>query len=108
MKHLVKKIIYRHALSTGDWYDLAMVPGSGTLSVQTSTDDNGQVSQYSLEAVIPRRQWAGDSSLDVGLTFIVSLEDGLQARIGTRERPARISLTDSDNIRAEVSWNDIP
>lgn len=108
MKHLVKKIIYRHASSTGDWYDFGMVAGSGTLTAETSSDQNGAVVKYSLEAVIPRRQWTGDCSIDVGLTLIVSLEDGLQARIGTRERPARLSLTDSDNIRLQVSWEDIP
>lgn len=101
MRHLLTKIIYRHATSTGTWYDFALLPGTGSLTAETSDSDNGPVVHYELEAVIRRLKRTGSASID---TF----DDGRQARLGTRERPVRVKTRDSDNITLTASWEDIP
>ena len=108
MRHLLTKIIYRQAESTGDWYDFGMLPGTGSLSAETEDSDNGPVIHYELEAVISRLRRTGDASIDTGLTVIASFEGGFQARLGTAERPVRVSVRDSDNITLTASWDDIP
>lgn len=108
MRHLLEKIIYRQAASTGDWYDFGMLPGTGSLSVTTKDSDNGLVIRYELEAVISRLRRTGDASIDTGLTIVASLGDGLQARLGTSERPVRVSVRDSDNLTLTASWDSIP
>lgn len=108
MRHLLTKIIYRHATSTGTWYDFALLPGTGSLTAETSDSDNGPVVHYELEAFIRRLQRTGSASIDTGLTIIATFDDGLQARLGTRERPVRVETRDSDNITLTASWEDIP
>lgn len=108
MRHLITKIIYRQATSTGTYYNMGMLPGTGSLSTELSDSDNGPSVHYELEAVIRRMQRTGDTALDTGLTLIATFEGDYQVRLGTRERPVRVSLRDSDNITLTASWDDIP
>ena len=107
MKHIVKNVIYRSVFSSGSWYNLGMIPASGTLSVRTEDTDNGRLRTYEL-SVTARRDVSrtGDAALEGDLKLIVTLEDGLQARLGTDERPVRLKQELSETLRVSCTWQE--
>lgn len=109
MKHIVKKIIYRSVFSNGTWYNLGMVPASGTLRITTNDSDQGRIRTYELDATAVRNlDRSGDASLEGDLSLIVTYDNGLQARLGTAERPARLKLDYLDVLKVTCSWQEIP
>lgn len=107
MKHIVKNVIYRSVFSSGSWYNLGMIPASGTLDVRTEDSDNGRLRTWEL-SVTARRDVSryGDAALEGDILLIVTLEDGLQARLGTSERPVRLKQELGDTLRVSCSWQE--
>lgn len=109
MKHIIKKIIYRSVFSDGVWYNLGMVPASGTLRITTQDSDNGRIRTYELDATAVRNlDRSGDAALEGDLALIVTYDNDLQARIGTAERPARLKIEFQDVLKISCSWQEIP
>lgn len=109
MKHIVKKIIYRSVFSDGTWYNLGMVPASGTLRITMQDSDHGRIRTYELDATAVRNlDRSGDASLEEDLSLIVTYDNGLQARLGTAERPVRLKLEYQDVLKVSSSWQEIP
>ncbi len=108
MKHLVTKILYRSVFSSGSFYNLGMIPASGSLRIRTEDSDNGRLTTYELEAVAVRTiRRIGDAALEGDLCLIVTYDSGLQARIGTAERPARLKLDIQDTLRISCTWQNV-
>lgn len=109
MKHIVKKILYRSVFSDSVWYNLGMVPASGTLRITTQDSDNGSIRTYELDATAVRNlDRSGDAALEGDLALIIIYDNSLQARIGTIERPARLKLEYQDTLKVSCSWHEIP
>lgn len=107
MKHLVTNIIYRSVFSDGTFYNLGMVPASGSLRIRTEDTDNGRLRTYELEATATRNiRRAGDAALEGDLCLIITYDNGLQARIGTAERPARLKLDFQDVLKVSCNWQE--
>ncbi|MCR5352379.1 MAG: hypothetical protein K6E35_07825 [Bacteroidales bacterium] len=108
MKRIVKKIIYRSIFSAGSYYDLLMVPGSGSLRIRSEDTDNGRLLTYELDATISRRiSREGSASLEGDLQIIVTYDNNTEARLGTTERPARLLVDDQDTMRVSCRWQDV-
>lgn len=107
MKHIVKKILYRSVFSTGSFYNIGMVPGSGTLRITTRDTDQGRLRTYELEATVDRTlDRSGDAALEGDLRLIVSYDVDAQARMGTDERPARLELDFQDSLKVSCTWQE--
>lgn len=108
MKHLITKILYRSVFSGGSFYNLGMVPASGTLRIRTEDSDNGRLVTYELEATAVRNiRRIGDAALEGDLCLIVTYDGGLQAHIGTTERPARMKLDAQDTLKVSCTWQTV-
>lgn len=108
MKHIVTGIIYRNAFGTGTWYDSAMIPGTATIDISQSWNDNGSIIKYNLSAVLSSLRRIGESSLEQPLCLIVSLEDGSKIRIGTPSLPCWVETTQADTLQMSCSWSYAP
>ena len=109
MKHIVKKIIYRSVFSDGPWYNLGMVPASGTLRITMQDSDQGRIRTYELDATAVRNlDRSGDAALEGDISLIVTYDNGLQAHLGTAERPARLKLEYQDVLKISCNWQEIP
>lgn len=107
MKYLVTKILYRSVFSAGTFYNLGMIPASGTLRILTEDTDHGRIRTYELEATITRSvRRTGDAALEGDLCLIVTYDNGLQARMGTVERPARLKLEIQDVLKINCRWQE--
>lgn len=107
MKHLVTKILYRSVFSAGTFYNLGMIPASGTLRILTEDTDDGRLRTYELEATATRNvHRSGDSALEGDICLIVTYDNGLQARIGSVERPARLKLEIQDVLKISCHWQE--
>ncbi|MBQ9660714.1 MAG: hypothetical protein IJV37_05560 [Bacteroidales bacterium] len=108
MKHIITKILYRSVFSDGSFYNLGMIPASGTLRIRTEDSDNGRLITYELEATAVRTiRRVGDAALEGDLFLIVTYDNGLQARIGTAERPARLKLDVQDTLKVSCTWQTV-
>jgi len=108
MKHIIKKILYRSVFSDGSFYNLGMIPASGTLTVRTEDSDQGRLRTYELEATIARNLVReGAAALEGDLLLIVTYDNGLQARLGTEERPARLRTELQDTLRVSCTWQNV-
>lgn len=108
MKHLVTKILYRSVFSDGSFYNLGMIPASGSLRIRMEDTDQGRLINYELEATADRAiRRTGDAALEGDLLLIVFYDSGLQARIGTAERPARLKLEFQDALRISCTWQNV-
>ncbi len=109
MKHIVQKILYRSVFSDGSWYNMGMVPGTGTLRISNPDSDQNRIRTYELSATIVRNlDRSGDASLEGDLALIITYDNGLQARLGTAERPARLDLDYQDTLKLSCRWQEIP
>lgn len=108
MKRIVTGIIYRNAYGTGTWYDAAIVPGTATVDISQSSNDNGPLLTYSLSAALRKLRRIGESSLLQPLCLIVSLDDGSKIRMGSKAIPCRVETTLSDTLRMSCSWSCAP
>lgn len=107
MKHIVKKILYRSVFSSDSFYNLGMVPGSGTLRVRTEDTDNGRLRTYELEATATRTvRRTGDAALEGDVCLIVTYDNDLNVRIGTTERPVRLKQDLQDTLRVSCTWQE--
>lgn len=108
MKYLIKKILYRSVASSGSFYNLGMVPASGTLQIRIEDTDNGRLRTYELKATAVRNiRREGDAALEGDLQLIVTYDNGLEARLGTAERPARLQIDFQDVLRISCTWQDV-
>lgn len=108
MKHLVTKILYRSVFSSGSFYNLGMIPASGSLRIRMEDSDQGRLITYELEATADRSiRRTGDAALEGDLLLIVTYDSGLQARIGTSERPARLKLDLQDVLKVSCTWQNV-
>lgn len=104
MRHLVTKIAYRHARSTGSYYDMLMIPGTGKLDIIVEDTENGATVTAELSAAINDCVRLMDCSLDGDLTLIVSSDDGNNFRMGNNELPVRLRIERGDRLSISASW----
>lgn len=109
MKYLIKKILYRSVFSSGPFYNIGMVPASGTLVIRTEDSDNGRLMTYELAATVSRGiRRIGDAALEGDLHLIVTYDNGLEAHIGTAERPVRLKQELTDTLMITCTWKELP
>ena len=104
MKHLVTKIAYRHSMSTGTFYDMLMIPGTGNLNISFEDTENGAIVTAELSAAINDCIRILDYSLAGDLNLIVSTDDGKNFRMGTDELPVRLKVERGDRITVSATW----
>lgn len=106
MKHIIRKILYRSIDSTGGWYDIHHIPGSGSLVITDEDDDNGTLRTYDLRTAVRRMRRTDAASLTADLQLIITYDNGLEARLGTSERPVRLAQDLGDYLTVSCSWSE--
>lgn len=104
MRHQVTKIAYRHARSTGTFYDMLMIPGTGELNISFEDTDNGAIVTAELSAAINDCIRIMEFSLAGDLNLIVSTDDGKNFRMGNDELPVRLKVERGARINVSATW----
>lgn len=103
MKHIVHSVHYKGP-SDVDWTSMGMVPGHGTLSIETAHADTGIVQTYKLSASLLREERAGKLPAYRDMKLMVVLDSGDRIFLGTDELPVRLAVQESDTITVSCSW----
>lgn len=105
MRHNLGYLHYKLP-SDVDWTDMNMVPGSGTLDIDTSDSKDGPVRTYRLKASIIKNHPAGPAYLSGDLKILAVFDSGIRVQLGTDEMPVRLDVTGGETLEISCDWQD--
>jgi hypothetical protein len=85
---------------------MGMVPGTGTLDIDTADSGNGPVRTFRLSASLPNDHPAGPAYLSMDLRIRAVLDSGISVQLGTAEMPVRLDVSGSNPLKVSCSWRD--
>ena len=103
MRHNLIELHYKLP-SDVDWTDMDMVPGSGTLDIDTADSKNGPVRTFRLNASLERVHPSGPSWLAGDLRIMAVYDSGIRIQIGTSEMPVRLSIAGGNPLKISCDW----
>ncbi len=89
-----------------DWQDTGMVPGTGSLSIDTNFSKDGPVRTYKLDASMKRIRLEGPTYLLGDLRLMAVLDNGSRIQLGTVEMPVRPEVSGGNPLRVSCNWQD--
>lgn len=105
MRHNLIELHYKLP-SDVDWTDMDMIPGSGTLDIDTADSQDGPVRTYRLKATLFKSHPAGPSYLSGDLKILAVYDSGIRVQLGTNEMPVRLDVSGGETLDISCEWQD--
>ena len=98
--------LYYKGVSGGSWTSMGMVPGTGTLHIDTPDTKNGFIRTYRLNARLNRDHQAGPDWLSGDLLIKADYDNGDSVQLGTVDMPVHLDVSGGDTLGVSCSWQD--
>lgn len=101
MKKIISRILFSDLDNTpGIWYNVPMIPASGTFSSESEKKGPGRLRTVKLSFKL----YSKPEGIDRNISLVVEFDDGSREIVGTNDIPAALTITNKGYLEASCKW----